>query len=169
MAWHENGLCRFILPLPSADQVRGHILRREPQAIKALQLPDWVSQLVEDVQAHLGRDLRDFKTVPVGVTWTDPFAAQIYAACRAIPPGAVLTYGELARQLGREGAARAVGAAMGRNPVPLIIPCHRVVAADGKSGGFSAPRGVKAKLELLECEGSVGHLRPDHLVQPELF
>jgi len=81
-----------------------------------------------------------------------PFFARVYDACRRVGYGQVVTYGELARMAGRPGAARAVGAAMAGNPVPLIVPCHRVVAANGRLGGFSAAGGTALKRRLLGLE-----------------
>ena len=83
-----------------------------------------------------------------------PFHRRVYAAARKIPPAATLTYGELAARIGAPGAARAVGQALGRNPFALIVPCHRVVAAGGKAGGFSASGGVTTKLRLLALEAA---------------
>ena len=80
------------------------------------------------------------------------FDTAVYRVARDIPPGETLTYGEIAERLDDPGAARAVGQALGANPIPIIIPCHRVLAAGGRAGGFSAPGGVATKLELLEIE-----------------
>jgi methylated-DNA-[protein]-cysteine S-methyltransferase len=88
----------------------------------------------------------------VDLTGVPPFEQRVYALLREVGPGATITYGELAERAGSPGAARAVGAAMGRNPVPVIIPCHRVLAGGGRSGGFSAPGGVSTKFRLLEIE-----------------
>jgi methylated-DNA-[protein]-cysteine S-methyltransferase len=82
-----------------------------------------------------------------------PFARKVYDAAREIPIGKTSTYGELAKKLGQPKAVRAVGRALARNPIPLIIPCHRILAADGKPGGFSAHGGAVTKLKLLALEG----------------
>jgi methylated-DNA-[protein]-cysteine S-methyltransferase len=83
-----------------------------------------------------------------------PFHQRVYAVARTIPPGATLSYGEIAVRLGDRGAARDVGEALGQNPFPIIVPCHRVLAAGGKVGGFSASGGVATKLRLLDIEGA---------------
>jgi methylated-DNA-[protein]-cysteine S-methyltransferase len=80
------------------------------------------------------------------------FDREVYAVARTIPPGETLTYGEIAARLGDPGAAREVGQSLGRNPIAIIVPCHRVVAAGGGTGGFSANGGVDTKLRLLEIE-----------------
>ena len=82
------------------------------------------------------------------------FNARVYAIARNIPPGATMTYGEIAERLGDKSLSREVGQAMGENPSPIIMPCHRVLAAGGKTGGFSAPGGVVTKLRLLTIEGA---------------
>ena len=82
-----------------------------------------------------------------------PFHRRVYAVARAIAPGTTLTYREVAARLGEPDAARAVGQALARNPIPIIVPCHRVVACGGKPGGFSAPGGIVTKFRLLDLEG----------------
>ncbi len=94
----------------------------------------------------------DFSAVKLGLDSAAAFEREVYREALAIPCGETRTYGELAAAIGTPGAARAVGRALGRNPIPIIIPCHRVVAADGRSGGFSAPGGVSTKMRLLQIE-----------------
>lgn len=102
-----------------------------------------------------GHDL-DLSFVVLADAGVSPFEAQVYAAARMIRRGQTRTYGEVARGLGDPGAARAVGAALGRNPWPIVVPCHRVLAANGATGGFSAPGGVSTKLRLLQIEQAGG-------------
>jgi methylated-DNA-[protein]-cysteine S-methyltransferase len=94
------------------------------------------------------------------MTQVPDFERNVYAIAREIPPGQTLTYGEIAEQLGDKLLARDVGQAMGRNPFPIVVPCHRVVAANGKLGGFSAPGGANTKLKLLAIEGAVPNGQP---------
>jgi methylated-DNA-[protein]-cysteine S-methyltransferase len=105
----------------------------------------------------------DLSQIPVVLDATTDFEDKVYSAARRIPCGEVRTYGEIAAEIGEPGAARAVGAALGRNPVPIVIPCHRVLGSGGKSGGFSAPGGTLTKFRMLEIEGAK---RPG---DPELF
>ena len=105
----------------------------------------------------------DFDSVDVDFGQAEPFDLQVYAATRGIRCGEVRTYGEIARAIGAPASARAVGAALGRNPLPIIVPCHRILAAAGRSGGFSAPGGTATKFKLLEIERA---RRPG---DPELF
>ncbi len=97
-------------------------------------------------------DLRDLVLDLDDIT---EFHRRVFATARAIAPGNTITYGELARRLGTPGAARAVGQALGANPFPIVVPCHRIVAADGSLGGFSAPGGARTKLRMLQIEGAI--------------
>jgi methylated-DNA-[protein]-cysteine S-methyltransferase len=106
------------------------------------------------VMAGLARDLRD---VPIDDARVDPFRRAVYAATREIGPGTTRSYGEVARSIGYPDGARDVGAALARNPFPIIVPCHRVVAANGALTGFSAPGGLATKRRMLELEGAPGY------------
>jgi methylated-DNA-[protein]-cysteine S-methyltransferase len=116
--------------------------------------PPEVERAIEGIQALMRGQPADLTAVPLDLGKAQPFDRRVYEAARSIQPGSTRTYGELAAEVGEPGEARAVGAAMARNPVPLVIPCHRVVAADGRLGGFSAPGGVATKRRLLEIEGA---------------
>ena len=107
----------------------------------------WMTALLEGAKPDLTRIACDFSRV-------DPFAANVYVATRNIPPGETLTYGAIALQLGNKQLAQNVGKALGRNPFPIIVPCHRVLGANGKLTGFSAYGGVETKLKMLAIEGA---------------
>lgn len=109
-------------------------------------------ELVDRLRAFADGEPCDFDDLSIATRHLTPFARKVTAACRRIPWGKTLTYGQLANQAGRPGAARAVGSVMARNRVPLIVPCHRVIPASGGLGGFSAPQGVSMKQRLLELE-----------------
>jgi methylated-DNA-[protein]-cysteine S-methyltransferase len=111
--------------------------------------------LIGDIQRHLAGRPIDFSGVEVDLEGIDEFRRKLYAALRSVGAGRTVTYGELAKQLGMTGweGARDVGEAMGKNPVPIVIPCHRVLAAGNKPGGFSAYGGVTTKQKLLALEG----------------
>jgi methylated-DNA-[protein]-cysteine S-methyltransferase len=115
--------------------------------------PTFVRSAIEGITSLLAGGRVDLAGVPVDLSRAEPFDRRVYALAREIAPGETRTYGELARGLG-EPDARAVGVALARNPVALVVPCHRVVAADGGLGGFSAPGGVATKRRLLEIEGA---------------
>ncbi|MGH9717072.1 MAG: methylated-DNA--[protein]-cysteine S-methyltransferase [Candidatus Acidiferrales bacterium] len=158
IAWREllgssPAVLWFQLPETTAAVTEARIASKSG-ARKAATPPPQIGTLIENIRKHLAGELQDFRGVPVDLSAAAPFARQVLEATRQIPPGSTVTYGELARSVGRTDAARAVGRIMGSNPVPLIIPCHRVVAAGGKSGGFSAPGGRTTKAELLAIERS---------------
>ena len=117
--------------------------------------PPRIAGIIKKVQIHLRGDAQDFRDIAVELDGAGLFTEQVYEAARKIPAGRTMTYGELAKAMNRPAAARAVGQALGRNPVPLIIPCHRVLAAGGKAGGFSAPGGVETKARMLAIEGAM--------------
>ncbi|MEL7446853.1 MAG: MGMT family protein, partial [Pseudomonadota bacterium] len=102
--------------------------------------------------ALLGGEDADLSFIACDFSTVDPFAEQVYVVTRAIPAGETLTYGDVASQLGDKLLSRRVGQALGRNPFPIIVPCHRVMGANGRLTGFSAPGGTTTKLELLEIE-----------------
>ena len=117
--------------------------------------PAAIARAITAIQALLGGSQVDLGFIACE-PHPDPFAEQVRTLTRAIPPGQTRTYGDLAAELGNKTLARAVGTALGRNPLPIIVPCHRVLGADGKLTGFSAPGGVATKLKLLEIEGALG-------------
>lgn len=117
--------------------------------------PAFVRQTVWRVQAHLGGNVQRYEDIPVDLDGLSDFTIRVLTMLRHIPPGKTVTYGEIAQALGKPNAARAVGQALARNPVPLVIPCHRVVGTSGYMGGFSAPGGLETKRWLLRLEGVV--------------
>ena len=121
---------------------------------KARVPPPHIAGIVKRVQKHLHGEAQDFLDVVVDLDPMGPFARQVYETARKIPPGRTMSYGELATEMNRPTAARAVGQALGRNSIPLIIPCHRVLARSRNPGGFSAYGGVETKAKLLEIEGA---------------
>lgn len=153
IGWNEVGVTRFQLPTQSAEATERLLRRRMPGATPAAATPA-VSETLAAVQRYFEGETVDFSDVTLDLGEQDAFFKQIYAATRRIGWGHTTTYGALAKELGAgpEGA-RDVGQAMARNPVALIIPCHRVLAAGGKVGGFSAPGGSVAKARMLELEG----------------
>jgi methylated-DNA-[protein]-cysteine S-methyltransferase len=129
----------------------GQLKRRLPHATQA-EPPEPIASAIAAVCRLLEGESVDLGFVDVDLDDVPAFERRIYDLLRAVRSGETITYGELASRAGNPGAARAVGAAMGRNPVPVIIPCHRVLAGGGRSGGFSAPGGVTTKFKLLQIE-----------------
>lgn len=153
LAWTTKGVVRFQLPGQSRDETERLLKRRLPDMQPGTPTPE-IATTIEGIKRYFAGETIDFTGVPVDLSGQDDFFKSIYAALRQVGWGETTTYGALAKQLGagRE-AARDVGVAMGRNPVALIIPCHRCLAAGGKLGGFSAPGGSDTKLKMLELEG----------------
>ena len=113
-----------------------------------------MQRAIDGIVALLSGEKRDLTGIAIDDARQTEFNKRAYAIARRIPPGQTMTYGEIAERLGDKTLARAVGQAMGENPTPVIMPCHRVLAASGKTGGFSAPGGVVTKLRLLTIEGA---------------
>ena len=154
LAWGPRGLIGVSLPEPDAEAVRARLLRRFPEAIGSAP-PAEVVDARDRILALLSGEAADLSPIPLDLDRIGDFERRLYAVARAIPPGQVVSYGELAARMGEPGGAQAVGQAMGKNPWPIVVPCHRVVGSGGKLGGFSAPGGVKTKLRILEIEGAL--------------
>jgi methylated-DNA-[protein]-cysteine S-methyltransferase len=154
LAWGDAGLVGVHLPERYPETTRRGLLRRFPDAAEA-PAPASLAATVEGICALMrGDKTEQLSAAPLDLSRTPAFDAQVYEVARAIPPGQTLTYGEIAMQLGDRLLARDVGAALGRNPWPIVVPCHRVTAAGGKLGGFSARGGAQTKLKLLAIEGA---------------
>jgi methylated-DNA-[protein]-cysteine S-methyltransferase len=155
IAWGDHGVVGLWLPRTDGRLSAATVLRRWPDANEAPLPPalQYSVQQIVDLLAGLAKPMLD--DVPLDLSRISDFDARVYAAARRIAPGATATYGEIAAQLGDANEARAVGQSLGRNPYPIVVPCHRVLAANGKAGGFSAPGGVIAKHRLLQIEGAL--------------
>ena len=124
----------------------------DTQPARKARLDDWERQLIARLQAYACGKTQDFGDLAVDYGPLSRFQRRVYRRCRRIPYGRTLTYGRLAVLAGSPRAARAVGSCMARNPVPLVVPCHRVVRSGGELGGYSAPGGTRLKQRLLELE-----------------
>ncbi len=142
------------LPEADAAATARRMRRRFPKATSAPPSPV-VAVVIERIVVLLDGGDDDLADVAVDLAHMGEFEQSVYAVARGLPPGSTLTYGEVATRLGSPGLARAVGQALGRNPVPIIVPCHRVLAAGGAMGGFSANGGVDTKRRLLFIEGAI--------------
>jgi methylated-DNA-[protein]-cysteine S-methyltransferase len=151
LAWGENGLVAAHLPEAGPEAARRSFLRRFPDAVEAPP-PAYVREAIDGIAELLAGRPADLTGVPIDMARVPEFNARVYEIARAIPPGEVLTYGEVAERAGDKNLAREVGRALGLNPFPPIVPCHRILAASGKTGGFSAPGGVDTKMRLLNVE-----------------
>jgi methylated-DNA-[protein]-cysteine S-methyltransferase len=154
VAWSGRGLVAVQLPERGRAATERRLMAKSASAGAAAP-PRAIVALAADIARYLAGERVDFSAVAVDLGGLDEFRRSLYQALREVGFGATTTYGALAGRLGLEGpeAAREIGAAMGRNPVPIVIPCHRVLAAGGRLGGFSAPGGAATKQKLLALEG----------------
>lgn len=153
IVWSPRGIAGVQLPEADARATRARMLERFPAALESAPTPD-VQHAIDGIVALLDGHAADLTDIVIDDADTPDFNRRVYAIARAIPPGATMTYGEIAERLGDRLLAREVGVALGQNPRPIVMPCHRVLAAGGKTGGFSASGGVVTKLKLLTIEGA---------------
>lgn len=151
LVWSGARLIGAQLPEQDEAKARKRLARRYPDAV-ALLPPAFVEEAIVGIRALLSGERRDLSALPIALDEVSEFNRKVYEVALSIPPGETLTYGEVAARVGEPGAARAVGMALGQNPWPIIVPCHRVLAANGKTGGFSADGGVETKLRMLTIE-----------------
>ena len=148
LAWREAGLTEVLLPRSRSLTGGCHIDGND--------VPGTVRNAIATIVALLDGERPDLRGIALDERSLDDFRRRVYAATRDVGPGQTATYSEIARAIGAPGAARTVGAALGQNPYPIVVPCHRVLAADGSLHGFSAPGGIRTKRRMLEIEGAPG-------------
>jgi methylated-DNA-[protein]-cysteine S-methyltransferase len=148
IAWSDDGIVRFQLPERTEAAARARLTEHEEAPV-----PKWLRETVKRVARHLEGEPQPFDGEPLDLSGVPPFHAKVYEALRAVKAGETVTYGELAARAGSKAALRAVGQAMAKNPIPLLVPCHRVLAAGDRAGGFSAYGGRVTKAKLLALEG----------------
>ncbi|HEY9764922.1 MAG TPA: methylated-DNA--[protein]-cysteine S-methyltransferase [Chroococcales cyanobacterium] len=151
IAWRSGKIARIQLPEANEEETKTRLLGDSDFPENA-PLPGWVKEVIEKISAHLAGKTQDFSFVPLALDELPDFSRKVYEAALSIKSGKTATYGELAEMTGYPRAARAVGHALGKNPFPIVVPCHRVVAKGGKPGGFSAFGGLKTKKKLLDAE-----------------
>lgn len=167
IVWNDVGLTRLALPTASSgrDADRTSRAPSDHDTVLLAHLARFTTELPESptglglaaatrIVALFEGARDDLLDLPLDTRSTPPFSLAVYEATRRIPPGETRTYGEIAKAIGSPGASRAVGGALGKNPFPIVVPCHRVLAAGGKSGGFTAPGGVDTKWRMLALEGA---------------
>jgi methylated-DNA-[protein]-cysteine S-methyltransferase len=154
LAWGRAGIVGLQLPEPSVDETVSRLLLRYPRA-RPRAADGREAQAISAIANLMATGHGSLHEIEVDMAGLPPFSQTIYKLLRQVLPGQLTTYGELAAKAGDPGAARAVGIAMAKNPYPIIVPCHRVMAAEGKSGGFSGGGGLITKFKLLQIEGSM--------------
>ena len=153
IAWTTRGVTTLQLPESSVAATRRRLLRGCAGAVESVP-DDNARRAIDGVVALLQGEPLDLRDIELDESGVPPFHRRVHAIARRIDPGTTLSYGEVAARLGEPGAARAVGQALGRNPFAIIVPCHRVLAADGRIGGFSAGGGAATKRKILAIEGA---------------
>lgn len=152
IAWNAAGIVAARLPDPDSSALRTRIAAEFPDTVES-EPPAVVVEAIAGIRALLRGEQCDLSTLALNMDGVPEFNRRVYEIARAIPPGKTLTYGDIAKKLGDVSLSRAVGQALGENPFPPIVPCHRVIAADGRMHGFSSSGGVKMKLQMLTIEG----------------
>ena len=158
IAWGEDGIVAVSFPEENDEKTRARLRRRARSAEEVSTSPESVNKVIADIKALFEGALKDLAYARLDLTEISDFDKSVFDLSLAIKPGETKTYGELARALGDVSLSRRVGQALGRNPFPIIVPCHRIVGADGAMTGFSAPGGTAIKRRLLKIEGA---LEPD--------
>jgi methylated-DNA-[protein]-cysteine S-methyltransferase len=153
VAWNSVGIVAVQLPEATEAKTRARLVRRCREA-REMPPPPSVQAAIDGIVALLRGQLRDLSAIALDMAGVPEFDRRVYEVARAIVPGETLSYGDVATRFGDPTAAREVGQALGRNPFPVIVPCHRVVAAAGRLGGFSAPGGTATKRRLLAIEAA---------------
>ncbi|KQU56572.1 cysteine methyltransferase [Rhodococcus sp. Leaf278] len=156
IAWTEDGVVAVALPEPSDEAMIDYlsVFSATERPVDAL-----AADAIDRIVGLLNGQAVDMTSIPL-ILDVSEFDASVYTVCSEIVRGSTLTYGDIARRLGQPGAAQAVGGALGRNPVPIIVPCHRVLGAGTEVGGFSAPGGANTKQIILGIEGVPGFDEP---------
>jgi methylated-DNA-[protein]-cysteine S-methyltransferase len=159
IVWGDRGITGVQLPMGNEDKTRKRLMQRNGDITEAQPTAE-VRNAIEGIVELLAGKPNDLSGVVLDLDGVPEFNRGVYDIARTIPPGKTLTYGDIAKRLGGVELSRDVGQALGRNPCPIVVPCHRVLAAGGKPGGFSANGGVVTKLKMLAIEGAVVNHTP---------
>lgn len=151
VAWSERGIWGVQLPEADDAKTRASLVQKAP-GTREIPPPTDVRQACHAIAELLKGEKRDLSFIALDMERLPAFNRRVYDITRTIAPGETLTYGDIAIRLGNKLLSRAVGQALGQNPFPIVIPCHRVLAANGKTGGFSANGGVTTKFRMLAIE-----------------
>ena len=159
IVWGARGINGVQLPMASEEKTRARIAQRYGDIAEA-KPPAQVQHAIDGMVELLEGKPNDLKDIVLDLEGVPEFNRGVYDIARTIPPGKTMTYGDIARRLGGLELSRDVGQALGHNPCPIVVPCHRVLAAGDKPGGFSANGGVATKLKMLAIEGAAVNHTP---------
>lgn len=151
IAWTEKGICCLQLAEESAEKTLALLKKRLPKSVESTP-PAYIEKTIKLLQLHLQGKNQDFSGIPLDLSSCTEFSRKVYEASRKVKPGTVATYSDIAREIGAPSATRAVGRALGSNPIAIIVPCHRIVGKGGSMTGFSAYGGCNTKVRLLSIE-----------------
>jgi methylated-DNA-[protein]-cysteine S-methyltransferase len=159
IAWSPRGINAVQLPMASEEKTRQRIRQRHGDIAESESTPE-VQRAIDGIVELLEGKPNDLSDIALDLDGVPEFDRGVYNIARTIPPGKTMTYGDIAKRLGGVELSRDVGQALGHNPCPIVVPCHRVLAAGGKPGGFSANGGVATKLKMLAIEGAIVNHTP---------
>jgi methylated-DNA-[protein]-cysteine S-methyltransferase len=159
VVWGERGIHAVQLPMGTEEKTLGRIRQRYGEIAEAV-APVEVQSAIDGMTELMAGKPKDLSGVVLDLDDVPDFNRSVYDIARTIPPGKTMTYGDIAKRIGGVELSRDVGQALGRNPCPIVVPCHRVLAAGDKPGGFSANGGVVTKLKMLEIEGAIVNYTP---------
>jgi methylated-DNA-[protein]-cysteine S-methyltransferase len=159
VVWGPRGINGVQLPMGNEEKTRSRIVQRYGEIVEAPPPAD-VQHAIDAMIELLDGKPNDLRDIVLDLNGVPDFNRSVYDIARAIPPGQTMTYGDIAKRIGGVELSRDVGQALGHNPCPIVVPCHRVLAAGGKPGGFSANGGVATKLKMLAIEGAAVNYTP---------
>jgi methylated-DNA-[protein]-cysteine S-methyltransferase len=159
VVWGPHGINGVQLPMGNEEKTRSRIVQRYGEIVEAPPPAD-VQHAIDAMIELLDGKPNDLRDIVLDLNGVPDFNRSVYDIARAIPPGQTMTYGDIAKRIGGVEMSRDVGQALGHNPCPIVVPCHRVLAAGGKPGGFSANGGVATKLKMLAIEGAAVNYTP---------
>ena len=159
VVWGPRGINGVQLPMGNEGKTRSRIVQRYGEIVEAPP-PAHVQHAIDAMIELLEGKPNDLRDIVLDLNGVPDFNRSVYDIARAIPPGQTMTYGDIAKRIGGVEMSRDVGQALGHNPCPIVVPCHRVLAAGGKPGGFSANGGVATKLKMLAIEGALVNHTP---------
>ena len=153
IAWNNDAIVCVSLPSPNEQDAASYLAKKlGKHSTQNSPPPAWVKTVIANITKYFRGETQDFSAVPIDLSSAPEFHRKVYELARQIRPGETVTYGELAKRAGSPEAARAIGQAMAKNPIPLIVPCHRVMGAAQKLTGFTAPGGTASKQRMLDLE-----------------
>lgn len=156
IAWNsEDAICALLLPFRQGQDLRNYLKDAWQGRCEVQEPPHRLAAMIQDIRRYFAGEIKELPSLPLSLEGQSPFRKEVYRFLQGLPLGKTIAYGELAAELGRPKGARAVGSAMAKNPIPLLIPCHRVLLASKKIGHFTGDWGPELKAWMLHHEGAL--------------